>query len=178
MKNLNTKLTIIIFLSIFVSTLFPVVTANAQVQPFFSVRVTNFVLSDTLGGNDNVLFFDIYILHTNLASSGPFELVLNQYYFNFNPAIAGGGTLSYRIVPGSSQFTNPIAVPRNPSISGNILRLEANIVGTGNGPIISPIFPGTRVVTMRLATTAYSLVSVLNLTWRTALPDPFTQIFA
>lgn len=60
-----------------------------------------------------------------------------------------------QIIPGSTEFTNPDAVPLNPSVTGNELRLFRNVtLGPGNGPIVSPVYPGTRIVKVRLTTTA------------------------
>jgi len=143
--------------------------------------IKNFELHDTLGGDDNVLLFDIYIQHTNAGASGAFELALNQYFFNFNSAIPNGGTLTYKIVPGSSQLSNSAAIPRNPRImNGDRLDLASNAaLGSGNGPIISTSYPGTRIVRMRLATDAASFAyEYLDLVIRRGPSNPFTKIFA
>lgn len=156
--------------------------AEAHVLPTFNVEVKNFRYGDTLNGSNNVLFFDTYILHTNFSQSGPFELAFNQYYWIFNGNISNGGYLSFKKVPGSSEFTNPNAIPRSPGILANntLLMLSTNnLMGAGNGPIVSTSAPGVRVITLRLATTASSFANVpLGLAWRTALPNPHTKIFA
>jgi hypothetical protein len=156
-------------------------TAANLVNPLYDLHVMNFQTPSASPLESNELFFDIYIFHTNLPDSGPFEFSAGQYYFDFNPEIANGGTLLYTIVPNSTEFTNPDAVPINPTIVGNQLRLLRNInLGAGNGPIVSPIFPGTRIVRMKLQTTAQSFsLSNLNLAWRDSTAgDPFTKTFA
>lgn len=167
---------------IFTLTLFLSVShiTKAQVLPAFTVTAGNYELKDTLGGTDNLLEFDITILHTNPAQSGNFVLAGNQYHFNFNPDIANGGTLTYSIVPGSSGFSNQDCIPRNPQISGDQLRLGSNVPqGQANSPVISSVFPGTRVVRMKLMTSANSLAAVnLNLLWRTAMPAPYSLVSA
>jgi len=125
------------------------------VNPLYELRVNNFDVFDNLGTDFNSVTFDFLIYHTNLPDSGPFEFAAGQYFLSFNPALANGGTLSYEIIPGSTEFTNPDAVPLNPSVTGNELRLFRNVtLGPGNGPIVSPIYPGTRIVKVRLTTTA------------------------
>jgi len=125
------------------------------VNPLYELRVNNFDVFDNLGTDFNSVTFDFLIYHTNLPDSGPFEFAAGQYFLSFNPALANGGTLSYEIIPGSTEFTNPDAVPLNPSVTGNELRLFRNVtLGPGNGPIVSPVYPGTRIVKVRLTTTA------------------------
>lgn len=120
------------------------------------------------------LTFEIYMLHTN---SNYFEYAAGQYFFTFNPAFSNGGTLTYRII-GSGLPQN--AQPRNPTVSGNELRLAGNaIVGQGNGPIISATSPGTLIVKMSLKTSAGSFSSseLLNLAWKNS-GAPYTRIYA
>jgi len=137
------------------------------VNPLYELRVNNFDVFDNLGTDFNSVTFDFLIYHTNLPDSGPFEFAAGQYFLSFNPALANGGTLSYEIIPGSTEFTNPDAVPLNPSVTGNELRLFRNvIIGPGDGPIVSPVYPGTRIVQVRLTTTAPAFdFSYFSFTW-------------
>ncbi len=156
--------------------LFPQV--SKAINPLYQLSARN-VHIGTGSRSNNELTFDIAIYHSNSQQSGPFEFASGQYILLFNPAIANGGTLSYSIVSGSSEFTNPDAVPRFPSISGNQLRLFINpYIPPGNGPIVSDVFPGTRIVTVLLTTTAPSFAQVpLNLQWRdSTFGDPFTEV--
>lgn len=150
------------------------------VNPLYELRLSNFSVSGTSATDPNELFFDIYVLHTNLPDSGPFEFSAGQYYLNFNPEIANGGTLTYSIVPNSTEFTDTNAVPVNPEVSGSQLRLNRNVDLGGSGPIISPIYPGTRVARMRIETTAPSFaLQFLNFVWRdSSLGNPYTKAFA
>lgn len=124
------------------------------------------------------LTFDIYILHSN-PSAGVFEYSLGQYFFRFNPNIANGGTLTYRILDSGLPT---LLRPRNPSISGNELRLATNSApGAGNGHIVSSVSPGTLIIRMSLRTTAssFSPTENLNLTWKNIdLGNPYTKVFA
>jgi len=150
------------------------------VNPLYELKVSNFQLAST-SALPNTIFFDLLIYHTNPIDSGPFEFAAGQYNFNFNPAVANGGTLTYEIIPGSTQFTNPDAVPTNPEVNGSQLKLNRNInLVPGSGPIISTVLPGTRIVTMKLKTTAPTINFLqLNLSWRdSSSGDPFTEVYA
>jgi len=130
----------------------------------FNLGAINIEYGDTLGGTNNMLFFDIVLQHTNSELTEPFEYTIGQYFLDFNPDIANGGTLSYNIV--DSDLPS-IFLPRNPSIAGNILRLAGNIISRP-GIIMSTTSPGTKIVRMRLTTTASSFAQVpLELRWRT-----------
>jgi len=155
--------------------------ANRLVNPLYELRVSDITLTGASPIGLNIIEFDISVLHTNLPESGPFEFSQGQYYFNFNPAVANGGTLTYSMIPGTSEFSNPDAIPRMPNIEGNQLRLELNdSIGAGNGPIVSSVFPGTRVIRMKLETTA-PLIDFFkfNLEWRdSTFGDKYTKVFA
>ncbi|MBS1551014.1 MAG: hypothetical protein JST15_02965 [Bacteroidetes bacterium] len=176
--------------------------ANAQVQPTFNLTATNFQFTDSLGDGDDAMTFDIMILHTNLAQSGPFEFALGQYYFNFDAASGvTSADYTFYMVPGTTTFTNVLAVPRGPTIvnpdasshTGGSLRLNSNtVLGSGNGPIISSAYPGTRVSTFKLKKKVGNMPDFTNFmlsgtsgygtntasAWRLALNNPFTKIFA
>ena len=180
MKRKNLFIVIVIYL-ISCSQLF------AQ-NPAYNLSAKNFLYSDSTGNGIDALTFDIVIEHTNLASSGPFEFAIGQYYFNIDgsSSITSAGYTFY-IVPGSTQFTNPNAIPRNPSIvnpdatspQGASLRVNPNtVLGAGSGPIVAT-YPGTRVCTMRLKKKSGIFPNfTLNMSWRKAFPNPFTKIFA
>ncbi len=149
------------------------------INPLYDLRVGNFQ-TVTAGLGFNAVFFDFYIYHTNLPDSGPFEYAAGQYSLYFNPAIANGGTLSYEIVPNSTEFTNPNAAPVTALISGSQLILERNVNLGGNGPIVSSIYPGTRIIKVKLSTTAPEFdYQFLNFYWFDPNGgDSYTQVFA
>ncbi len=129
--------------------------SSRLVNPLYELRAGNFDIFDNSGTDFNTVTFDFLIYHTNLPDSGPFEFASGQYFLSFNPLLANGGTLTYEIIPGSTEFTNPDAVPLNPTVSGDELRLFRNVtLGPGNGPIVSPVYPGTRIVKVKLTTSA------------------------
>jgi len=184
---------IFICLIVTVNFLFACSKAKA-VNPNFNLIAKNFTMTDSIGTGGisyDAMTFDFIIEHTNLANSGPFEYALGQYYFNINSSSGiSSSDYTYYVVPGSTQFTNPAAVPRNPTIvnpdatspQGASFRLGSNIVlGAGNGPIVS-VSPGTRICTMRIkkkvGSFPMSFPHDLNMTWRIALPNPFTKVFA
>lgn len=153
----------------------------APTNPLYQLRVTNIVRGDETDNNENSLFFDIFIYHTNLFDSGPFEYAADQFYLKFNPSIANGGTLSYSIVPNSSDFTNPDAIPVNPTIVGGQLRLERNVnLDPGEGPIISTVFPGTKIVKMKLTTTAPEInANQMDLSWLISnINQQYSEVYA
>jgi hypothetical protein len=71
-------------------------------------------------------------------------------------------------------------MPDATSPTGGSIRVNSNtVLGAGNGPIVSSVFPGTRVATFRLKKKVGSMPIVpFNMAWRIALPNPFTKIFA
>jgi hypothetical protein len=81
---------------------------------------------------------------------------------------------------GSGSQLPPLYRPVSPSISGNILRLASNLPGSEEDSVLmSSTMPGTRVLKLRLRTTAANLAHVpLGLEWRSEVPDPFTKIAA
>ena len=150
------------------------------VRPTYKLTAQNFTLRSA-----NELVFDIYILHSNPADT-VFQFALGQYYFNFDTLFCAGGTILYDFAPGntgdSSDF--PFAArPRNPSRNGSSLRVNSNtVLGVGNGPIVSGVAPGSKIIRMRLRTTAAAFSSTiladLHLRWRNANDlTPFAKIF-
>jgi len=128
----------------------------------------------------NKIEWDIYIYHTN----GPvaFEYSGGQYYFNFNPLIANGGTLTYSII--GSDLPSPFQ-PRGPEVFNSQLRLAINTFpGPGFGyDMTNNVYPGTKIVRVRLITSAPTLANQpLELVWRNPpVPpnaNPVTKIFA
>ncbi|MBV6478419.1 MAG: hypothetical protein HGGPFJEG_01174 [Ignavibacteria bacterium] len=126
--------------------------------------------------SSNVYEFDIYLQHVNSGET-KFEYVLGQFFFDFNSEIANGGTLTYSII--GSDLPQSLQ-PRNPTVSGNQLRLAVNSVPPKeNLPLISSKSPGTLIAKMRLATSSKSFSDAgLNLKLRSGPENPFTKIFA
>jgi hypothetical protein len=129
--------------------------------------------------SSNSLSFEIRMRHTNHPTV--FEFAGGQYFFDFNPAIANGGLLSYKYDGDTSDLPLNFR-PRNPTISGDQLRLAVNTFpGAGNGYTgMQTIHPGTLIVRMKLSTTAATLANVpLKLRWRDyTIANPNPKIFA
>lgn len=146
--------------------------SNAQ-NPEYSLTLKNAVFSS------DSLVFDVFIKHTNPGTVPQFQYALGQFFLFFNTAIANGsGTYTYRII-GSDLPENQR--PRNPSVSGNTLRLAVNTtVGAGNGYIISTAGDGTLVVKMSLKhSSGFNTNNSLNLSWVNPGQGQFvTKIFA
>jgi hypothetical protein len=98
-------------------------------------------------------------------------------FFDFNPQIANGGTLTYSIV--GSELPQ-IFQPRNPTVSGNQLKLAVNsIPPKKNLPQISAKSPGTLIARMRLETSSKSFSGgELGLRLRTGPENPYSKVFA
>lgn len=126
--------------------------------------------------SSSVYEFDIYLQHLN-PDEARFEYILGQYFFEFNQQIANGGTLSFSII-GSD--LPQLLQPRNPTVSGNQLRLAVNSVPPkDNLPAISVKSPGTLIAKMRLVTSAKSFYDAeFNLKLRTGPENPYTKVFA
>ncbi|MBK6772209.1 MAG: hypothetical protein IPG78_08815 [Ignavibacteria bacterium] len=137
---------------LFLSFLLSLNVASAQTQPTFNLTAKNFVYTDSIGTGGiayDAISFDIYLLHTNPESSGPYEFALGQYYFNVNSSLGVSADYNYYIVPGSTTFTNVNAVPRNPTFvspdatspKGASLRVNSNtVLGAGSGPMYQQHF--------------------------------------
>ena len=190
---------------LFLSGLLSLNVAFAQ-NPTYNLTARNFVYTDSIGTGGafyDAISFDIYLLHTNPGSSGPYEFALGQYYFNVNSSLGVSADYNYYIVPGSTTFTNVNAVPRNPtyvspdatSPRGASLRVNSNtVLGAGSGPIVSTTYPGTRICTFRFkkkvgsidpgvypdlfqsGTSGYG--NNTSSAWRLAIASPFTKMFA
>lgn len=149
------------------------------IKPTYTLNIANRVLI-----SPNIFQFDIYLKHTNYNQT-IFDFVGGQYFLNFNPGVANGGTLTYAFsyFPDSSAVSDLpfIFRPRNPSISGNTLRLAANSIGSQQSFYISHSGIGTKIIRMRLTTSAPSFNNIndsLLLAWKDTLPNPYTQIHA
>ena len=128
----------------------------------------------------NIFEFDIDQTWTNAGVAPNYEMAGGQFFFNVNGEIANGGTMAMQNV-GSDLPVN--MQPRNPTVFTNSyevqLRWAVNTFpGPGNGfqmPAGVPI----KIVRVRLITTANRFAQIpLQLSWRLALPTPFTKIFA
>lgn len=154
---------------------------SEAINPLYRLEARNFVIGGvTNSAVENVLEFDLYIQHTNLEESGPFLFLSGEYMLNFNSLIANGGTLTLEMIPGSSDFNDPKARPVNPEIMGDILMLHKGDSLPINPPEISVDAPGSRIIRVRLSTSAPAFAPVfLDVAWRdSTYGDPYTHVAA
>ncbi|MBK8981362.1 MAG: T9SS type A sorting domain-containing protein [Ignavibacteria bacterium] len=161
------------YLVLFILTIFSFTDSHSQ-NPEYTLIAKNFNIDAA-----DSLTFEVYLHHTNSGSVNQFQYAAGQFFFLFNPAIANGGTLTYKIIGSGLPQTQQ---PRNPTVFNNELRLAGNAtVGQGNGFILSSIAPGTLIVKMSLKTSASSFAPSenLDLQWKNS-PGPgfFTRVFA
>jgi hypothetical protein len=125
----------------------------------------------------NTLEFDIYLLDDIGEGAGKsvFQYFMGQYVIDFNPDIANNGELSYAII--DSDLPEAF-VPLNPAVWENQLRLGTNSIPPSNEmPVISSTAPGTKIVRMRLKTTAKAFSNVPpDLKIRSGPDNPYTKV--
>ncbi|MEO8665473.1 MAG: T9SS type A sorting domain-containing protein, partial [Ignavibacteria bacterium] len=166
MKKLCTISFMILYVLIFSDT-------SQASLPSFNATVKNVTFGDTLGGSHNVMYFDIYLLHTNPEVSIPFSLFGAEIILSFNPIIANGGTLNLKNIGSELPPSNP---PGFSNIIGDVLRTEITYLSYP-GPAVSSIFPGTKVMRLRLATSALTFAAVpFDLRWRLPGEGGYTTI--
>ncbi len=149
-------------------------------NPTFELRATNFT---PLNQITNAIEFDITLKWTNPGVAPNFEYAGGQYFFNFNAAIANGGTFQYIFALDTSDLP-PNMRPRSPSAytlsTPAQLRLAVNsFPGPGNGYQMPPNIP-VKIIRMRLSTSAAGFYQIENfgIQWRDSLPNPFTKVLA
>jgi hypothetical protein len=129
----------------------------------------------------NTLEFDIDMTWTNPGVVSNFEYSNGQYFFDANlDEISNGGIISYMFA-GYPDTLSDLPVhqrPRNPTVSGNQLRLALGIFpGPGNG-FQFPTNETVRIIRMKVLTTSncFSFGSYFNLVWRNGPTNPYTKI--
>lgn len=144
------------------STLLIIFLSSAQHSFSYELKVKNFNYVAS-----NILEFEIF-----MKGPAPQYYWMGQYIFNFNPAFANGGNLTYTI-RNFSDLPNAIRPPVA-GINNGQLRLSTNLPLSFN--TTTPFVPytlsvsgdGTKIIRVRLTTTACSFAGNLNLTWRNA----------
>ncbi|MBS1517863.1 MAG: hypothetical protein JSS91_07235 [Bacteroidetes bacterium] len=151
------------------------------VNPLYELSARNLVAGASPLIDYNIYYFDLVISHTNLPESGPFQYAAGQFTLTYSWLIRLFGIPTYEIVENSSDFTNPDALPINPTVVGNKLILERNPdLKPGEGPIIAPDGTGTRIVRMKLTTRVPAFFNIpLNLKWVDSPTDSAsTEVYA
>jgi len=164
MKTITKILTAVLFIS---NVCFPLREASSN---GLNYKLTISNLNYT---SETSLQFDVYLLNT---SNEEFRYSIGQYFLEFNPKIANGGTLTYSIIESALP---ELMRPRNASVSGDQLRLAMNTISSSkeNLPLIPSKEPGILIVRMKLETSAKTFADVpLNLKLSSAIFK--TKIFA
>lgn len=132
--------------------------------PRYSLSVKNISNIDS-----RTLEFDIYLKHLN-PSSSVFKYISTQLILQYNPSFANGGNMTYTFYPGDTlQLSDlPFACrPRNPKASQSELRLAGNnILPLSMIPEVSSVSNGTKIIRMRLQTSASSFSGDFGLSWK------------
>ena len=119
----------------------------------------------------NSLTFDVFIKNTGTSS-----LVYSHgsFAWTFDTAILNGGTPTFSLVPGFSDFVASAYPPSALITSPNILRTSSNLPGS-NGVIQAG--ENLRLYRFRLQTSATSFATQnFSLTWKTSVV-PYTRLF-
>lgn len=149
------------------------------IQTSMAQNPTYILEVNDLTGTLNTLEFDIDMTWTNPGIASSWEYAGGQYFFNFNKNVIESGIMTMSNI-GSD--LPPNMHPRNPTVytatTPGQLRWAVNTFpGAGNGFIFPPNQP-VKILRVKLTASAPSFAfgSYLNLTWRSALPNPFTKI--
>ncbi|HLG33024.1 MAG TPA: hypothetical protein VI362_08265, partial [Ignavibacteriaceae bacterium] len=130
------------------------------------------VVTNIIFESPSSLTFDVFIKNTGgtnwTYSNGSFA-------WNYDQAILNGGTPTFSLVPGYSDFSAGAYPPSALITSPNILRTSSNMPGA-NGTIQSD--ESLRLYRFRLQTSAASFSSEnFNISWKNTV-TPYTRIFS
>jgi len=145
--------------------------------PTYELQATNFVRK-SIDVQDDAIEFDIRMRQTNVPTR--FEFAGGQYFFDFNKNVING-TMTMSNIGSDLPFNMQ---PRNPTVytvtTPGQLRFAVNTFpGAGSGYMFPTI--DTSVLIIKARSKSNNTISVntpLSLEWRSALPNPFTKIFA
>ena len=154
------------FFSLFVLVSFIVLNINLFSQQS-EIRVTDITFESA-----NSLTFDVYLKNNGTSN---FIYSHGSFAWNYDPAFINGGTPTFSLVPGYSDFPTNAQPPSALISNSNILRTSSNMPGS-NGIIL----PGQslRLQRFRLQTSAASFNgSYFNLTWKNSVV-PYTRIYS
>jgi hypothetical protein len=136
----------------------------AGIAPTFDMTVRN-IRCEPSATSDSILLFDVYLQQTNFGQPGvdEFEYCCGQFTWECDRGIQNGNLRFYlNTAPGANEL--PVSL-RPPTFQVDSLTAPPGklyLKGSGNLPqsgvnfFISPTFPGTRILTFRLRTSANS----------------------
>ncbi len=145
-------------------TLFLLVFAANQskaVAPTFNLSAKNFT-TFPVGDQDSILEFDVYMQWTNSGTSDPCLYGAGQYFLNYNTGITAGAlTLSSVGSDLPPAYQNPTFL-----VAAGRLQVSTNLP-TPPGFLISDVFPGTKIIRLRLRTSSHVFNTVpTSIFWR------------
>jgi len=124
---------------------------NAQVQNAPMTETDfQYTICNVTSTSATTFEFDLYL--QDMDPANPMELASTQAGILLNPAIYNSGIISATLVAGYSELPAAM-VPTSLAYtqSTNLIKLPARTPpGAGAGPIISSVFPGTRITRMRV----------------------------
>ena len=114
--------------------------------------------------SSTVYEFDVYLKRTG---STTLEVANTQLGLNYNSAVVNGGTLTFSIVSGMSEFlSSQIPTSFTVDATNNILRVGPRTnPGAGNGTIISNTGNGTRLGRFRVTNSVSFNTVSMDLSW-------------
>ncbi len=155
-----------ILFSFFVLVMFFTLNVNLFSQQC-ELTVTNINFEST-----NSLTFDVFVENTGSSSM---VYSHGSLVWTYDTAILNGGTPTFSLVPGFSDFAASAYPPSALITSPNILRTSSNLPGS-NGVIQAG--ESLRLYRFRLQTSAVSFSSeFLGITWKNSV-TPYTRIFS
>jgi PKD repeat protein len=156
-------------------------TAYSQ-NPTYTLDVNDLYITSIPEYCCDSLEFDIDMTWTNSGIAPNFEYAGGQYFFDFNKDCIKSGT-TWEMTIADADL--PVSMrPRNPTVytvtTPGQLRFAVNTFpGVGNGFLMPANIPLT-IARVRIKATGgdqFFAPALLQLAWRSALPNPFTKIF-
>jgi hypothetical protein len=121
--------------------------------------------------SSNSITFDVYVKNTGVSN---IVYSHSSLAWNYDPSFLNGGTPTFTMVDGYSEFSTNAQPPSALITSPNILRTSSNLPGS-NGTILSG--QSLRLQRFRLQTSALAFSgSYFNLTWKNSVV-PYTRIY-
>jgi len=141
---------------------------NANLHSQQCEVITNNIVFES----DNSLTFDVYLNNTGTSS---FTYSHGSFVWTYDTAILNGGTPTFSLVPGYSDFSTGAYPPSALITSPNILRTSSNMPGS-NGVI--PAGESLRLYRFRLQTSASSFSSdYFDISWKNDV-TPSAKIYS
>uniref|UniRef100_A0A832DJG4 T9SS type A sorting domain-containing protein n=1 Tax=Ignavibacterium album TaxID=591197 RepID=A0A832DJG4_9BACT len=151
---------------IFLVLFFLIISVSASFAQQLKLIVSNIKFESS-----NSLTFDVYL--QNIGSS-PFTFSNAAFVWNYDPAFLNGGTASFSLESGYSDFPSSALPPSALLTTSNIIRTSSNLPGS-NGVIAAG--ESKRISRFRFQTSAANFNGTyFNLSWKNSV-TPYTRVF-